>query len=301
MPCPICGELASWPITHRNDPQIERWRSEVGDDRPYDWHLCRRCGNAFPSVQPELQVLRRVWAMHRAAVSPNADDEAEAWRNRHYAARIWAERSYRLLAPLAPRRGRFLDIACGLGQTVRTFADQGWEAEGIDADPNMGPLHQQLGVRSRIGQFEELGLQYSFDLIQIAHAIYFMTNPMKFIRTLRGHLAPGGLFCVVISDFTSSVAVDPPSYIHTFIPTTRASMRYALAVAGFETVLTKKISGSVYFVTRLAANPQKLRAYPRIARLAFCTKSFRYMLIGKPYLVLRAIAKRCYSIFGGAR
>jgi len=60
MPCPICGEGASWPIAHRYDPQIEKWRSEIGDNKPYDWRLCRRCGNAYPSAQPELQVLQRV-------------------------------------------------------------------------------------------------------------------------------------------------------------------------------------------------------------------------------------------------
>jgi SAM-dependent methyltransferase len=302
MPCPICGELASWPIAHRYDPQIERWRSEIGDNRPYDWRLCRHCSNAFPSVQPDLQVLQRVWLTSRAAACADADDKEQVWRDRIRIGHVWGERSYRLLSRLTPRVGRFLDIACGLGETVRIFADHGWDAEGIDADPSMAPFHQKLGIASRISQFElSDDLKETYDLIQIAHAIYFMTNPIDFIGAVRNHLASDGLFCVVISDFMSSVAVDPPSYIHTFIPTTRASMRYALAVAGFETVLTQKISGSVYFVARPTANPQKIGGYPRITRLAYRTKNVRYMLIGKPYLALRAIAKRCHGIFSGTR
>lgn len=182
MPCPICGEVANWPIAHRSDARIAKWRSELGDSKADDWRLCRRCGNAFPTEQPELEVLQRVWQAHRAAVSTNADDEAKTSRYLRHVSRVWAEHSYRLLSPLTPRVGRFLDIACGLGLTVRIFADHGWDAEEIDANPNMGPLHQQLGIRSRIGQFEGLELRGSYDLIHIAHAIYFMTNPIDSYR-----------------------------------------------------------------------------------------------------------------------
>jgi SAM-dependent methyltransferase len=296
MPCPICGEAASWPIAHRTEPHIARWRAEIGNLEPDDWRLCRRCGNAFPSAQPELQVLQRIWEMHRAAATTNADDDAKTWRNRRRVSQVWAERSYRLLSPLAPRSGRFLDIACGLGQTVRTFADHGWDAEGIDANPNMRPLHQQLGIRSRIGQFEGLELKESYDLIHIAHAIYFMTHPMKFIAKVQDHLAPGGLFCVIISDFMSNTDADPPAYAHTFMPT-GASMRYALAVAGFETVLSRKISGSVYLAARPFATPHEVKVYPRLIRLGFRTKKARYILIGKLYLGVRAIAKWCRGFF----
>jgi SAM-dependent methyltransferase len=296
MSCPICGEATSWSIAHSSSPQIAKWRSEIADFSPDDWQLCRRCGNAFPSEQPELQVLQRVWQAHRAAVGTNADDETAAWRDRRRASQIWATRSYRVLAPLAPGKGRFLDIACGLGQTVRTFADQGWDAKGIDADPNMGPLHQQLGIRSRIGQFERLELQGSYDLIQIAHAIYFMTYPMRFIKNVRDHLTPGGLFCVVISNFMSSVDPNPPGYAHTFFPT-GASMRYALAAAGFETVLSRRISGSIYIVARPAAKPRQIHVCPRIVRLGYRTKKVRYVLIGKPYLGLRALAKTLCGLF----
>ena len=37
-------------------------------------------------------------------------------------------------------RRRFLDIGCGLGETVRIFADNGWDAEGVDADPSTAPF-----------------------------------------------------------------------------------------------------------------------------------------------------------------
>jgi 2-polyprenyl-3-methyl-5-hydroxy-6-metoxy-1,4-benzoquinol methylase len=298
VPCPICAEVASWPIAYRFDSQIEAWRSEIGDTRPYDWRLCRRCGNAYPSAQPELQVLERIWQTNRVVPCSKPDEEAAVWRYRRHISQVAAERSYRLFSPLARRAGRFLDIACGLGETVRIFADHGWDAEGIDADPSVEPLHRQLGIKSRIGQFERLELNGRYDFIHIAHAIYFMIHPMHFIGIVRDHLTPSGLFCVVISDFMSSVSPDPPSYSHTFIPT-RSSLRYALATARFETVLSRRVSGSIYFATRPTAKPPEVKIYPQFVRLAYRTKKVRYWLIGKPYLGLRAIAKSGYGFFGG--
>lgn len=296
MSCPICGEAASWPITHRSDPRITGWRSEIGDLRIDDWQLCRRCGNAFPRAQPELQVLHRIWQMKRATLDTSPADELKMWDNRRHAGQVWAERSYRFLSPFfASGAGRFLDIACGLGHTVRTFADHGWDAEGIDADPNMRPLHEQLGIKSRIGQFEQLELKGSYDLIHIAHAIYFITHPMSFIGIVRAHLTPGGLFCVIISDFMSSVDPNPPSYAHTFLPTS-ASMRYALAVAGFETVFSRRISGSIFVVARPTTERHLVKIHPRTTRMGYRTKKIRYMLIGKPYLGLRATAKWCHQL-----
>ena len=233
MSCPICNEPQFWPIASANDPDVARWRAETGDDAGYDWRLCRRCGNAYPSHQPDLAVLRRVWAEKRGdeCLSPDAKDAN--WSYRRAISRAGATRSFRLFAPLcANRPGRFLDVACGLGETVRIFADNGWDAEGIDADPSTARFHRDAGIRARIGQFEQIEAASGYDLIHIAHAIYFITDPMDFIRGVRARLAPGGLFCIVLADFMASADASLPSYTHTFFPT-GASMRYALATRRF--------------------------------------------------------------------
>jgi SAM-dependent methyltransferase len=292
MSCPICGELSGWPIAHLKDPQIDAWLTEAGSSGSQDWYLCCRCANAFPATQPDLRVLERFWRRNRQASNPQ--DEVVFWQQRLSMSRIAASRSYRFFSPFAPSAGRFLDIACGLGDTVRIFADHGWDAEGIDADPSVVPLHKQLGIRGRIGQFEKVDLEGCYDLIHIAHAIYFITDPLGFMRGVRNRLTPRGLFCVVISDFMSSVDPNPPSYAHTFIPTGR-SMEYALAVAGFETVLRRTFSGSIYIAGRPSGKSSAVIVYPPIVRLGYQTKRARYLVIGKPYLALRELAKRCYG------
>lgn len=290
MICPLCGSGATGSIAFRRDDEIEAWRSEVGDQRPYTWALCRRCGNAFPSVQPDMRVLRRVWETNRSVDELDPKQAEAAWTHRRRISQIGADRSYRLFAPLARRKGRFMDVACGLGETVRVFADQGWEAEGVDADPSVETLHRQLGIRTQIGPFEQIKLQDGYEMIHIAHAIYFITDPMGFLRGVRDHLAPDGLFGVVLSDFMSSMQDGQPSYAHTFLPTA-ASMRYLLALAGFESVLARRMSGSIYLAARPTDNPALPRVHPFMIELGYRTRTMRYEMIGKPALALRRLAK----------
>ena len=103
----------------------------------------------------------------------------------------------------------------------------GWDAEGIDADPSTEPFHRELGISSRIGQLEQLEIGKEYDVIHIAHAIYFVTNPMNFLRMVRERLAPEGLFCIVLADFMASVDPALPSYVHTFFrPRHQCVMRF---------------------------------------------------------------------------
>jgi SAM-dependent methyltransferase len=290
LACPICGYGASWPMPYRRDTSFDAWRVKAGDTAPYDWRLCRRCGNAYPSFQPGIEVLRHIWEENRVIPSSDMRTPEEVWAARHAAARKCAERSFALFAARSARSpGRFLDIGCGPGDTVRHFADHGWDAEGIDADPNMAPVHRRLGIRSQIGQFETMQTAGGYDIIHIAHAIYFITEPMRFLGAVRERLAPGGVFGIVLADFMATFDPGLPSYPHSFFPTA-ASMRYALALAGFETVSSRVWAGSVYLAARPAQVPLPT-VHLALIRLGYFTKPARYALLGRPYLALRRAAK----------
>jgi len=127
-------------------------------------------------------------------------------------------------------------------------------------------------------------------MIQIAHAIYFITQPMTFLNRVRTHLTETGLFCVVISDFLASYAVGGPGYIHSFYPCSE-SMRYALALAGFNPIMAHTLAGDIFIAARPdAAAPPPINTH-RIHR-KYRTKNLRFATIGRPYLTSRRIAKR---------
>lgn len=291
MNCPICNGVDYWPIPFALGPKIERWRREEGDEAAYEWRLCRVCANAYPSHQPHLRLLQRIWLEHKTTPGLAAAELEDAWARRRAGVRAIAARSFRIFAPLARTSGRrFLDIACGFGETVKTFADHGWDAEGIDADSSIAQVHRDMGIRVRHGQIEEMDVGEGYHIIHIAHAIYFITNPMQFLGEVRKRLARDGLFCIVLSDFFAHHQPGLPGYSHTFFPT-GASLRYALALAGFETILCKRLSGSIYIAARPAFATNTPFVSPAWTLLLFRTKALRYTLIGRPYLALRHAAK----------
>jgi SAM-dependent methyltransferase len=290
MNCPICDSANFWPVPFALDQKIESWRREEGDEAIYDWRLCRRCANAYPSHQPHLRLLQKIWLEHKSTPGLTAGKLEHAWLVRRSIAHVLATRSFAIFAPLAGAGRRFLDVACGFGETVKTFGDQGWDAEGIDADSSIAQVHREMGIRVQYGQVEKMNVSERYHVIHIAHAIYFITNPIQFLSEVQKRLVAGGLFCVVLSDFFAHHDPSLPSYAHTFFPTA-ASMRYALALAGFETVICKRLSGSIY----IAARPRRAVNAPRVSpartRLLFHTKALRYALFGRPYLALRHTAK----------
>ncbi len=291
MNCPICANSENWPIDANNDPLVERLHAEAGATRTYSWQLCKTCGNAFPSEQPLPVVLGRYWQINRR-VEGSPEAEKAVWQARLAVGRVNANRSYGVFAPLhRSQPGRFLDIACGLGETVAKFRDAGWRAEGIDLDANTRSFHAKRGLDVSIGRFEDEPIANRYEMIHIAHAIYFIIEPMAFLRRLRAQIAEGGLFAVVISDFlAASAAGQKPGYLHSFYPCC-SSMCYALTLAGLEPILTRRIGGSIY----IAARPGPV-APPRINTKKiyrkYLTADLRYATIGAPYLAARHLAKR---------
>lgn len=293
--CPICGGAAKWPFRHNRDIKIEDDISTFSPGAEYRWWLCRTCGNGYPTFMPDLNVLARVWETNRDFSEADRDREEEIWRYRKAISEKGARRSYDFFSPLYGKKpGRFIDIGCGLGETVRLFAERGWDALGVDADATMRRFHEAIHIKSKIGQIETLTLEDNFDIIHTAHAIYFVTNVRAFIASLRGRLAENGLLCVVLADFLSSDDPGLPGYSHSFYPTA-SSVRYLLALEGFQVVACRKQSGSIFMAARRVAGPLP-KVHPWLIRLGHESKPLRYALFGRPMIFLKSIVKRALSI-----
>ena len=101
---------------------------------------------------------------------------------------------------------------------------------------------------------------------------------------------PGGLFCVVLADFMANTDPALPSYVHTFFPTA-SSMRYALALAGFETIFCRRLSGSIFIAARPASTVERPSTWPFGILIQHRTKTLRYSCSGGPSLALGSAIK----------
>lgn len=289
--CPLCETLGGWRFPFVLDAETKAARADHGLGAAYCWYLCHVCGNAYPSEPADLEVLARSWAQNRADQGCDPSVKESRRRHRMRVSRIGGERAYDNFAGLsASSPGRFLDIACGHGGTAKVFADHGWKVLGTDADPSTKPVHEALGIETRIGQIESMEIEGTFDIVHIAHAIYFVQSPRRFFDRVRGLLAPGGLFCVTIADFMSSNDPSWPGYMHSFFPT-GASMRFALAHAGFKPIWWRRQGGSIHIAARASA-PGSSRVWPALIRLGFVTKPLRYAVWGRWRVALGQMARR---------
>lgn len=274
--CPLCDHDNSKEVPFF-DPKS---RKLVSRNSEYHWRVCGRCGNAYPSLQPGLAELQAYWDRNRVELDDSSSNAI--WNGRKAAERLWADRTYAFVKPyFTENMFRFLDIACGLGGTVKLFQDYGWQAEGVDADPNARRHHEELGISATIGQVESVDTSSGFDLISIAHAIYFVTNPRAFIQRVRTMLAPGGLFLVVLSDLLSSWSDGMPGYAHTWYPTSE-SLVFVLKQEGFDVVAVQRIKGSIMVLARSTDIAQQPIGYPLKAYFAHATHRIRYALLGMP-------------------
>ncbi len=286
MGCLICGSDHLEPIPFDRIGSVDEVLQRRGLSASYGWRLCMRCGNASPSSPPDLGALEEIWQSNRRTPG----DQAAQWAHRRRIAEIGAQRSWDVFAELHEGPGRFLDIACGLGMTVKLFQDMGWAAEGSDIDATMKPFHEELGISTRIGPVEKEAWDAPFDLIQIAYAIYFITDPKAYLAGLRRLLKPGGHLAIVIADHLAYTSVGGPNYAHTFIPTAK-SLEYLLSLAGYETVLTHRIKDTTFVAARVGTSTPRAVNTRAILR-GHRTRPIRWRLFGANRARLRALVAR---------
>lgn len=133
--------------------------------------------------------------------------------------------------------GRFLDIGCGSGSTVRAATDLGWDAVGIDIDQKLIELGKtQHNVDLRCTPLLESGFEGNqFHFIRLRDVIEHLPNPYEALIEVKRLLVPGGLVLIATPNEDSLptqirlltghqrdqvATVPPPHHVHGFTPKT---------------------------------------------------------------------------------
>ncbi|HEX5672374.1 MAG TPA: class I SAM-dependent methyltransferase [Acidimicrobiia bacterium] len=90
-----------------------------------------------------------------------------------------------------PPGSRILDVGCGRGHLVRALTERGFDAWGIDLNPNARELAGELNVRTMSAAALEFG-DASFDAIVSFHAIEHIPPLEQAVLEVARVVKPGG-------------------------------------------------------------------------------------------------------------
>lgn len=132
-----------------------------------------------------------------------------------------------------PSRGRLLDIGCGNGGLLRSFAEKfpEWSLAGTELEDKYRAEVESIPEVEAVFTCPVSDIPGVFDVITMVHSLEHIIAPVAFLAGLKSKLAPGGLLVVEVPDFLSNpfdlLIADHCSHF------TNETLRRAVTEAGF--------------------------------------------------------------------
>ena len=203
---------------------------------------CRACGLVFVNPAPFFDPADSFSEMSREFeyteyMHQPITPEILAYERQQLLANAEEVARLRGRSPGSERPMRFLDIGCGSGASVGAASALGWDAIGIDLDPQLiAEGREQLKVDLRCVPILECGLPPGeFDFIKLRDVIEHLPDPLDVLGKVREILAPDGVVLLVTPNEgglptrarivlrrrrTLVATVPPPHHLHSFAPGT---------------------------------------------------------------------------------
>jgi len=104
--------------------------------------------------------------------------------------------------------GRTLDIGCSTGLFPKVLMAAGYEAEGIEVNPETAEWgRRHYNVKIHIGTFEEAHLENQYDLVSLTDVLEHTVHPLRELTRIRELVKGGGHVLVTFPDLDSPSSV----------------------------------------------------------------------------------------------
>ena len=160
-----------------------------------------------------------------------------------------------------PNKGRMLDVGCGDGSIVKLAQDLGWDAEGVDFDPQAVDAARRKGLSVRTGSLSHQHYpEDSFDLVLMSHVIEHVHDPLATLAEIRRILRAGGTLVLTTPNagswghrrFGSAfVHLDPPRHLQIFNGSNLAALIRRSGFRQCTVSSTLRITSFTFVISRL--------------------------------------------------
>jgi 2-polyprenyl-3-methyl-5-hydroxy-6-metoxy-1,4-benzoquinol methylase len=156
-----------------------------------------------------------------------------------------------------PTSGKVLDMGCGAGGTLRTFAERDrWLLYGAEMDERNLPLLAPIPGFQKLYTCDAKEIPDTFDIITMVHSLEHLQEPSSLLSDLRGKLSPNGRLVIQVPN----AALNPFDYVVAdhMIHFSPAPLANLLRRSGFdiEYLSTDWIPKEISVVARVAVEPQ---------------------------------------------
>ena len=230
--CPACGKSTSASTYHAT---YGAWPRHGGKDAPR-WALAHsrcECSHIYANPQPTFTELVPFYGddYHQFVASPRSDEQIRQDVNGAADGRFNRIR-------VVPG-GRFLDIGCGIGDTVAHMAALGMQAQGLEVSEPGVLIGRKRGLEIFHGTLQQANYpDDTFDSVTLFHVLEHVQDAVDLLRTVARIMKPDGEFLLIVPNANSMMFallkdlwmnVDVPRHIHHFTP---ASLRATAERAG---------------------------------------------------------------------
>jgi SAM-dependent methyltransferase len=170
------------------------------------------------------------------------------------------------------RRGRLLDVGCGVGDLLAQMTQLGWQAEGVEIDPAVIEVCRARGLTVHKGTlYAQHFPDNHFDAVTAKHVVEHMHDPCAFLRECARILKPGGQLVMLTPNLDSLghqkfraawMALEAPRHLVIF---TRASLQDAAARSGLRVVRAFTTARPSGFIWRVSSELRKTGASAYLA------------------------------------
>jgi len=102
-------------------------------------------------------------------------------------------------------KGKLLDVGCGGGKMLKLAEQMGWDAMGLELDPDAVESCRRLGLKVGYGGYEKLDdYPMYYDCIIFSHVLEHVHDPIDALNRISGALKAGGILLLSCPNAMSS-------------------------------------------------------------------------------------------------
>lgn len=175
--CPVCDTEA---------------RTVVRRTFGYEYAQCADCTHVYVTERPTQEALLAHFETSDQLSTVYTDDRQRAYRREH----VTEPKFDFALEHVDVDRGRWLDVGCGMGESVDYLRSKGWDAEGLEPSEDCVTTAREAFdldlIRRSLDEHAAATASGSYDVVSLFGVLVMTPDPLAQLRHVRSLLTEDG-------------------------------------------------------------------------------------------------------------